>query len=147
MNPEWLRYYLAAKLNAKNEDIDFNADDFMLRVNSDLVGKFVNIASRAAKFLPDGKLVASGEASDTKSADLLRLVADHFDQREYAKAMREVMTFADNVNSLFDAAAPWKLVKEGHVELAAEKSSEAIQRFRVMAACLKPVMPGVASRA
>ncbi len=145
MNPEWLRYYLAAKLNAKNEDIDFNADDFMLRVNSDLVGKFVNIASRAAKFLPDGKLVASGEASGTKSADLLRLVADHFDQREYAKAMREVMTFADNVNSLFDAAAPWKLVKEGHVELAAEKSSEAIQRFRVMAACLKPVMPGVAT--
>jgi methionyl-tRNA synthetase len=59
--------------------------------------------------------------------------------------MREVMTFADNVNSLFDAAAPWKLVKEGHVELAAEKSSEAIQRFRVMAACLKPVMPGVAT--
>ncbi len=144
MNPEWLRYYLAAKLNAKNEDIDFNADDFMLRVNSDLVGKFVNIASRAAKFLPNGKLVASSEPSHMKSSDLLRLVADHFDQREYAKAMREVMTFADNVNSLFDAAAPWKLVKEGNVELAAEKSSEAIQRFRVMAACLKPVMPGVA---
>jgi methionyl-tRNA synthetase len=74
----------------------------------------------------------------------LRLVADHFDQREYAKAMREVMGFADNVNALFDAAAPWKLVKQGKLELAAEKSSEAIQRFRVMAACLKPVMPGVA---
>jgi len=144
MNPEWLRYYLAAKLNAKNEDIDFNAEDFMLRVNSDLVGKFVNIASRAAKFLPNGRLVASGEPSHMKSTDLLRLVADHFDQREYAKAMREVMGFADNVNSLFDAAAPWKLVKEGQLELAAEKSSEAIQRFRVMAACLKPVMPGVA---
>ncbi len=143
MNPEWLRYYLAAKLNAKNEDIDFNADDFMLRVNSDLVGKFVNIASRAAKFLPDGKLVAAAHSSQMIST-LLKLVGEHLEQREYAKAMREVMTFADDVNSRFDAAAPWKLVKEGKADLAAEKSSEAIQMFRVMAACLKPVMPGVA---
>ncbi len=145
MNPEWLRYYLAAKLNAKNEDIDFNADDFMLRVNSDLVGKFVNIASRAAKFLPEGKLVVSSEGSHMTSANLLKLVGEHLELREYAKAMREVMTFADNVNSRFDSAAPWKLVKEGKAELAAEKSSEAIQMFRVMAACLKPVMPGVAT--
>ena len=145
MNPEWLRYYLAAKLNAKNEDIDFNADDFMLRVNSDLVGKFVNIASRAAKFLPDGKLAACSESLTADSSDLLQSVAEHFDHREYAKAMREVMTFADAVNSRFDAAAPWKLVKEGKAELAAEKSSEAIQMFRIMAACLKPVMPGVAT--
>ncbi|NQW93935.1 MAG: methionine--tRNA ligase subunit beta, partial [Polaromonas sp.] len=145
MNPEWLRYYLAAKLNAKNEDIDFNADDFMARVNSDLVGKFVNIASRAAKFLPEGKLVASVESSHMTSTGLLELVAEHLEQREYAKAMREVMTFADNVNSRFDAAAPWKLVKEGKADLAAEKSSEAIQMFRVMATCLKPVMPGVAT--
>ena len=144
MNPEWLRYYLAAKLNAKNEDIDFNAEDFMLRVNSDLVGKFVNIASRAAKFLPESKLVASVDSSHMTSSSLLKLVSDYLEQREYAKAMREVMTFADNVNSRFDAAAPWKLVKEGKIELAAEKSSEAIQMFRVMAACLKPVMPGVA---
>ena len=145
MNPEWLRYYLAAKLNAKNEDIDFNAEDFMLRVNSDLVGKFVNIASRAAKFLPESKLVASVDSSHMTSSSLLKLVSDYLEQREYAKAMREVMTFADSVNSRFDAAAPWKLVKEGKVELAAEKSSEAIQMFRVMAACLKPVMPGVAT--
>ena len=143
MNPEWLRYYLAAKLNAKNEDIDFNADDFLLRVNSDLVGKFVNIASRAAKFLPDGKLVATAHNSQMIST-LLKLVGEHLEQREYAKAMREVMTFADDVNSRFDAAAPWKLVKEGKADLAAEKSSEAIQMFRVMTACLKPVMPAVA---
>ena len=143
MNPEWLRYYLAAKLNAKNEDIDFNADDFMLRVNSDLVGKFVNIASRAAKFLPDGKLVATAHNSQMIFT-LLKLVGEHLEQRESAKAMREVMTFADDVNSRFDAAAPWKLVKEGKADLAAEKSSEAIQMFRVMTACLKPVMPAVA---
>ncbi|MDP3357491.1 MAG: methionine--tRNA ligase subunit beta, partial [Polaromonas sp.] len=145
MNPEWLRYYLAAKLNARNEDIDFNADDFMARVNSDLIGKYVNIASRAAKFLPDGKFVASPEQSHISSTDLLKQVREYLDQREYGKALREVMAFADNVNSRFDAAAPWKLVKEGKIELAAEKSSEALQMFRVMSACLKPVMPGVAA--
>ena len=145
MNPEWLRYYLAAKLNAKNEDIDFNADDFMLRVNSDLVGKFVNIASRAAKFLLGGKLVDTPSAPKTGVHGLLGLVQDHFDGREYGKAMREVMAFADTVNARFDAAAPWKLVKEGKADLAAEVSSEAIQMFRVIGACLKPVMPGVAT--
>ena len=145
MNPEWLRYYLAAKLSARNEDIDFNADDFMARVNSDLIGKYVNIASRAAKFLPEGRLVASTEDSHIKSGDLLKQVAGYYEQREYGKALREIMAFADNVNSRFDAAAPWKLVKEGKSDLAAQKSSEAIQMFRVMTACLKPVMPGVAT--
>jgi methionyl-tRNA synthetase len=144
MNPEWLRYYLAAKLNAKNEDIDFNADDFLARVNSDLIGKYVNIASRAAKFLPEGKLVDCAEDSQIKSAGLLTLVAEYYEQREYGKALREIMAFADNVNSRFDSAAPWKLVKQGNAGLAAEKSSEAIQMFRVMTACLKPAMPGVA---
>ena len=145
MNPEWLRYYLAAKLSARNEDIDFNADDFMLRVNSDLIGKYVNIASRAAKFLPEGKLVASGGSAYMASTSLLKLVSGYLEQREYAKAMREVMTFADSVNARFDAAAPWKLVKEDKAALAAEVSAEAIQMFRVMTACLKPVMPGVAT--
>ena len=143
MNPEWLRYYLAAKLNAKNEDIDFNADDFLARVNSDLVGKYINIASRAAKFLPDGKLVASFEHSHMKSSDLVAQVQEHYEKREYGKALREIMTFADNVNLRFDSAAPWKLVKDGNTALAAEKSSEAIQMFRVMSACLKPVLPAL----
>jgi methionyl-tRNA synthetase len=145
MNAEWLRYYLAAKLSARNEDIDFNADDFMARVNSDLIGKYVNIASRAAKFLPEGKLVPSFEDSHMKSGDLLKRVAEYYEHREYGKALREIMLFADNVNSRFDTAAPWKLVKEGKADVAAEKSSEAIQMFRVMTACLKPVMPGVAA--
>ena len=145
MNPEWLRYYLAAKLNAKNEDIDFNADDFMLRVNSDLIGKYVNIASRAAKFLPEGKLLAPSAHPHLNPQNLLALVSQHLEQREYAKAMREVMAFADSVNAQFDAAAPWKLVKAGKAEQAAEVSAEAIQMFRAMTACLKPVMPGVAA--
>ena len=145
MNPEWLRYYLAAKLNAKNEDIDFNADDFMARVNSDLVGKFVNIASRAAKFLPEGKLVLSKEDAHLASVDLLASVKKSYEQREYGKALRDVMAFADDVNARFDAAAPWKLVKEGKSDVAAQTSSQAVQMFRVISTCLKPVMPGVAT--
>ena len=145
MNPEWLRYYLAAKLNAKNEDIDFNADDFMARVNSDLVGKFVNIASRAAKFLPEGKLVPSKEDAHLASVDLLASVKKSYEQREYGKALRDVMAFADDVNARFDAAAPWKLVKEGKSDVAAQTSSQAVQMFRVISTCLKPVMPGVAT--
>ena len=144
MNPEWLRYYLAAKLNAKNEDIDFNAEDFMLRVNSDLVGKFVNIASRAAKFLPDRRLVTYDTAHFDPEMPLAQ-VKPLYEARSYSLAMRVIMSFADSVNHKFDSSAPWQLVKEGKAELAAEISSEAIQMFRVMTACLKPVMPGVAT--
>ncbi len=143
MNPEWLRYYLAAKLNAKNEDIDFNADDFMARVNSDLIGKYVNIASRAAKFLPDGKLTAS-QFSEADAQSLLAVVSQCFEQRDFGKAMRELMAATDAVNARFDAAAPWKLVKAGQVEEAARISSEVLQMFRVFTAGLKPVLPGVA---
>jgi methionyl-tRNA synthetase len=146
MNPEWLRYYLASKLSARNEDIDFNTEDFMLKVNSDLIGKYVNIASRAAKFLIDGKLAESNFDfhHHVKSTNLVPFVSDCYDKREYGKALKEIMFFADQVNTRFDGAAPWKLVKEGKELLAAEKSSEAIQMFRVMTACLKPVMPVVA---
>ena len=149
MNPEWLRYYLAAKLNGRNEDIDFNAEDFMLRVNSDLVGKYVNIASRAVKFLPGGQLVASdadgGLARD--AAALVTAVQACYESRDYARALREIMAFADTVNTRFDAAAPWKLVKEGRADQAAVACSECIEMFRVLTACLKPVLPHLALQA
>jgi methionyl-tRNA synthetase len=145
MNAEWLRYYLAAKLTAKNEDIDFNAEDFMLRVNSDLIGKYINIASRAAKFLPEGALTAYTQDTSANTSELLQSVRASFESREYGKAAREIMAFADGVNSRFDAAAPWKLVKEGKADLAASVCSEAVQLFRVMTACLKPIMPKVAT--
>ncbi|MBP6851331.1 MAG: methionine--tRNA ligase [Rhodoferax sp.] len=149
MNPEWLRYYLAAKLNGRNEDIDFNAEDFMLRVNSDLVGKFVNIASRAVKFLPAGRLVAcdADGALAKEAGHLIASVQDCYESRDYARALREIMAFADTVNARFDAAAPWKLVKEGQGELAAAACSACIEMFRVMTACLKPVLPQLASQA
>ncbi len=145
MNPEWLRYYLATKLSARNEDIDFNAEDFMLRVNSDLIGKFVNIASRAAKFLTHGALTSYALDASVAPAELVGSVQACYEDREFGKAIREIMAFADGVNSRFDAAAPWKLVKEGKAEVAASVCSEAVQLFRVMTACLKPIMPSVAT--
>ncbi|MDP3833941.1 MAG: methionine--tRNA ligase, partial [Hydrogenophaga sp.] len=118
MNPEWLRYYLAAKLSARNEDIDFNPEDFLLRVNSDLIGKYINIASRAAGFIAkrfDGKL---GEVSADGDNLLDHLqtaapaVATLYAEREYGKALREVMLLADRVNAYVDQNKPWELAKK-----------------------------------
>ena len=116
MNPEWLRYYIAAKLNSHVEDIEFNPDDFVARVNSDLVGKYVNIASRAASFITKrfggelgspataGTLVAEARADSRHRGDC-------YEEREFGKALREIMALADRINHYFDAAKPWKLAK------------------------------------
>src|SRR5262249_54394006 len=111
MNPEWLRYYIAAKLNSNVEDLDFNPDDFIARVNSDLVGKYVNIASRCAGFLNrkfGGKLAAPEDRSllpqfSGKAAELAGL----YEQREFGKALREVMALADLANQYVDEEKPW----------------------------------------
>ncbi|HEY0884257.1 MAG TPA: methionine--tRNA ligase subunit beta, partial [Ramlibacter sp.] len=144
--PEWLRYYIAAKLNGKVEDVDFNPDDFVARVNADLVGKYVNIASRAAKFIPGGKLAAS-DFGRFNAAARVEHVAQLYEAREYGKALREIMALADEVNLRFDGAAPWKLVKEGRRAEAAEVCSECIELFKVLTACLKPVLPELAQQA
>ncbi|HET8748545.1 MAG TPA: methionine--tRNA ligase [Ramlibacter sp.] len=146
MNPEWLRYYIAAKLNGRVEDVDFNPDDFVARVNADLIGKYVNIASRAVKFVPGGKLVAA-DLSALQAGRLVETVKELYEAREYGKALREVMAFADQVNTRFDSAAPWKLVKEGKGEEAARVCSECLEAFKVMTACLKPVLPELAEEA
>ena len=146
MNPEWLRYYIAAKLNGRVEDVDFNPDDFVARVNADLVGKFVNIASRAAKFVPGGQLVANNAAT-LQPAKLVDSVAALYEAREYGKALREIMAYADEVNLRFDGAAPWKLAKEGKALEAAAIGSECVEHFKVLAACLKPVLPALAAQA
>jgi methionyl-tRNA synthetase len=147
MNPEWLRYYIAAKLNGRNEDIDFNPEDFLARVNSDLVGKYVNIASRAVKFVPGGKLAAAQGLAGFDATALLQSVRSLYETRDYARALREVMAAADQVNTAFDAAAPWKLVKEGKGDEAARACSESIEAFKVLTACLKPVLPELAANA
>jgi methionyl-tRNA synthetase len=146
MNPEWLRYYIAAKLNGKVEDVDFNPDDFVARVNADLIGKYVNIASRAVKFVPGGKLVKSPTAH-LEPAALVDSVKTLYEAREYGKALREIMAFADAVNLRFDSAAPWKLVKEGRAGDAALICSECLEMFKVLTACLKPVLPELALHA
>jgi methionyl-tRNA synthetase len=145
MNPEWLRYYLAAKLNGRNEDIDFNAEDFMARVNSDLIGKYVNIASRAVKFIPNGTLHAA--APEPGAQELVTQVRELYEARDYGRALREIMAFADKVNLRFDSAAPWKLVKDGQVDEAAGVCSACIESFKLMTACLKPVLPMLAAQA
>lgn len=147
MNPEWLRYYIAAKLNGKVEDVDFNPDDFIARVNADLVGKYVNIASRAAKFVPGGKLLGPFSTLEARATRLVDEVRNLYEGREYGKALREIMAFADDVNLHFDGAAPWKLVKQGQADKAALVCSECLEAFKVMTACLKPVLPTLAAQA
>jgi methionyl-tRNA synthetase len=152
MNPEWLRYYISAKLNSNVEDLDFNPDDFIARVNSDLVGKYVNIASRAASFITkhfDGALEYGGDdASIAREAHEIALrVAEHYETRDLGKAMREIMAHADKINHDFDARQPWVLAKDTakRAELQVV-CSRALQGFRLLTVLIAPVLPSVAER-
>jgi methionyl-tRNA synthetase len=152
MNPEWLRYYIAAKLNSKVEDIDFSPDDFVARVNSDLVGKYINIASRAAGFLSkrfDGVLSASIGAEGRKLLDDLMdarvPIGTLYDEREYGKALRETMLLADQVNGYVDLHKPWELAKKADAAMELhEVCSICIEAFRLLTIYLKPVLPALA---
>jgi methionyl-tRNA synthetase len=152
MNPEWLRYYLAAKLSARNEDIDFNADDFMARVNSDLIGKYVNIASRAAGFLTkrfEGKLStafgASGAALLAEVRGAADGIAQMYESREFGKATREIMLLADKVNAYVDQNKPWDLAKDtANNEALHQVCSVLINTFAVLTRYLAPVLPSLA---
>ncbi|SDP86987.1 methionyl-tRNA synthetase [Rhodoferax sp. OV413] len=153
MNPEWLRYYIAAKLSARNEDIDFNADDFMARVNSDLIGKYVNIASRAAGFLAKrfagqlSALSADGEALTSAISSQKESITAMYEQREYAKALRETMLLTDRVNSFVDANKPWELAKqEGADARLQDVCSTCIEAFRLLSIYLKPVLPALVAQ-
>ncbi|HVC30426.1 MAG TPA: methionine--tRNA ligase [Steroidobacteraceae bacterium] len=152
MNPEWLRYYLAAKLSANVEDLDFNPDDFLARVNSDLVGKYVNIASRAASFITrhfDGALAYAGgtEALVRQGGDLAHQVRESYAAREFGRAMREIMTHADRINQEFDARQPWVLAKDParRAELQ-DICSRTLCGFKLLSVLLAPVLPDVAAR-
>ncbi|MEY3511316.1 MAG: Methionine--tRNA ligase, partial [Pseudomonadota bacterium] len=153
MNPEWLRYYLAAKLSARNEDIDFNAEDFMARVNSDLIGKFVNIASRSAGFIAKrfggqlGQVSADGQALLSALQAAAPSIAAFYDQREYAKALREIMLLTDKVNSYVDQNKPWDLAKqEGQDARLHDVCTTCIEAFRLLSLQLKPVLPALAAQ-
>jgi len=152
MNPEWLRYYISAKLNSNVEDLDFNPDDFVARVNSDLIGKYVNIASRAASFITKhfgGALeYGGGDALIAREAHEIALrVAEHYETRDFGKAMREIMAHADRINHDFDAHQPWVLAKDTakRAELQGV-CSRALQGFRLLSVLIAPVLPGLAER-
>jgi len=148
-NPEYLRYYYAAKLNSTMEDIDLSLDDFVARVNSDLVGKYINIASRTAGFINKrfaGKLQASvdnSEVAEIKSASTA--IAGAYDAREYGKALREIMRLADIANGYVADKAPWVMAKQESQEAELQQvCSAALEMFRLLTLYLKPVLPKLA---
>ena len=152
LNPEWMRYYIAAKLNSKIEDIDLNLQDFISRVNSDLVGKYVNIAARASGFIAkrfEGRLKdVSGSTLLAKLAAESETIAEQYENREYARALRDIMALADAVNEYVDANKPWELAKqEGQDERLHEVCSELINAFTMLTAYLAPVLPQTAANA
>jgi methionyl-tRNA synthetase len=154
LNAEWLRYYIAAKLNARVEDIDFNPDDFLTRVNADLIGKYVNIASRAAGFLHkrfDGRISTDLGVEGRALLDGLRAQAEPlaqlYDEREFGKALREVMALADRVNAYVDAHKPWELARQpGRDAALHDVCSVCVEAFRVLTIYLKPVLPALAAQ-
>ncbi|MCB1978433.1 MAG: methionine--tRNA ligase subunit beta, partial [Burkholderiaceae bacterium] len=153
MNAEWLRYYLATKLSSRNEDIDFNADDFMARVNSDLIGKYVNIASRAAGFIAKrfggqlGEVSADGDALLEHMRTVAPVVIELLAEREYGKALRETMLLADRVNAYVDQNKPWELAKQDGMEgRLQDVCTTCIEAFRVLTILLKPVLPALAAQ-
>ncbi|MCF2133054.1 MULTISPECIES: methionine--tRNA ligase [Mycetohabitans] len=150
LDPQWLRYYLAAKLNSTMEDIDLNLDDFQARVNSDLIGKYVNIASRAAGFLVK-RFDARVQDSAMNHPLLVRLraaiptIAAHYEGREYSRALRQTMELADAVNAYVDAAKPWEQAKDPANAVALhETCSVSLEAFRLLTLALKPVLPKLA---
>jgi methionyl-tRNA synthetase len=159
MNPEWLRYYIAFKLNSKVEDLDFTGEDFVARVNSDLIGKYVNIASRCAGFIAkkfDGKLASSLSANaqawikralvTDAGAERQASIAAHFEAREFGKALREIMEVADITNQYVDDNKPWVLAKdETKVAELHDVCTTALILFRQLSILLSPVLPGVAT--
>jgi methionyl-tRNA synthetase len=153
LNAEWLRYYIAAKLNARVEDIDFNPEDFIARVNSDLVGKYINIASRTAGFLAkrfDGRLSADLGVEGRVLLDGLRghsaALRELYEEREFGKALRETMLLADRVNEYVDRHKPWELAKQPGMDAALhDVCSVCIEAFRLLTLYLKPVLPALAA--
>lgn len=152
MNAEWLRYYLAAKMNSRVEDVDFTKVDFAQRVNSDLIGKYINIASRAAGFIVkrfEGRILDAVMKDPLIERIKSRVpeVSAFYEVREFARATRLVMELADAVNEYVDEKKPWELAKDpAQAEALHWVSSVALECFRLLTLCLKPVLPATAER-
>jgi len=150
LNPEYLRYYFAAKLSERIDDIDLNLEDFAQRVNADLVNKVVNIASRSAGFVAKqgGKLSAHNAEPDllAEAQGKAAVIADFYEQREFGKAMREIMAIADKANQYIDEKAPWALAKQpGKEQEVLDVCTVGINLFRLLVIYLKPVLPKLAA--
>ena len=171
-NTEYLRYYYAAKLNGTMEDIDLNLDDFVAKVNSDLIGKYINIASRAAPFLTklNGGCLAEDELTTYRNEDFSisstekdlhisyltdwrekrHIISFHYEGRDYAKAIREIMSMADEINTFFNHRAPWKYAKED-AQSSQDKArwicSMVMESFRLLTIYLKPILPEITQQA
>ena len=152
LDPEYLRYYFAARLDDGIDDLDLNLDDFKARVNSDLIGKLVNIASRCAGFISKN---FDGRLSDTlphpqmlqEFADAGETIGEAFEQRQYSRAMRAVMALADRANQYVDAAKPWVLIKQpDKLDEVQQICTQGLNLFRVLAIFLKPVLPAMAEK-
>ncbi|SHF60263.1 methionyl-tRNA synthetase [Microbulbifer donghaiensis] len=152
LNPEYLRYYFAAKLTAGVDDLDLNLDDFIAKVNSDLVGKVVNIASRTAKFVSKSGGELAAELADEKLwnqfVEAAPRIADYYENREYARAMRDIMALADAANAWIADKAPWSLAKEeGKEAEVLAICSQGVNMFRALMTWLAPVLPNTAAKA
>ena len=152
LDPEYLRYYFAAKLSSGVEDIDLNLNDFYQRVNSDLIGKFVNIGSRTAKFINDNfhnKLSLNPHNEELINEFINRspVVYQAYEQREYSKAIREIMRLADKANQYIDKMQPWVLIKDkDNNELVQSVCTTSLNLFRLLAIMLIPVLPKLTTR-
>lgn len=150
-NPEWFRYYFATKLNDSMEDLDLNLQDFVARVNSDLLGKYINIASRSAGFLVKrfGGIVSDEAMNNsllTEISSVGEKVAELYEAREYAKALRTIMELADKVNAFVDENKPWEIAKDPEREAELQKvCSVTLEAFRLLTLYLKPILPMVAA--
>ena len=148
-NPEWFRYYFATKLNDSMEDLDLNLQDFVARVNSDLLGKYINIASRSAGFLVKrfGGIVSDEAMNNpllTEIASASEKIAELYEAREYAKALRTIMELADRVNGFVDENKPWEIAKDPEREADLQRvCSVTLEAFRLLSLYLKPVLPQV----
>src|SRR5690554_5212212 len=152
LDPEYLRYYFAAKLTASVDDLDLNLDDFIQRVNSDLVGKVVNIASRTAKFINNAGGTLSTRIADAELwqgfVDAGETIAAHYEARDFSKAMREIMALADAANEYIAAQEPWKLAKQaGQEQYTQDVCTLGINMFRALLTYLKPVLPVLTAKA
>jgi methionyl-tRNA synthetase len=156
LNPEWLRYYYAAKLNGSMEDIDLNLDDFVARVNSDLVGKYINIASRAAKFISeqfDGQLATPGRTEDQLRGDVsgwigsAHTIGEAYESRNFSQAMRDIMAIADSTNVFFSNQEPWKLAKDNARRDDLQRvCSLCLYGFHLLSVLLTPILPALTRR-